>query len=95
VAVPASSKPTAITANEKPPPTSAPSEAKKATKDAKPQKEASKAPTGGGDVHVGRLDMRVGRIVSAKKHPNADALYVEDVDVGEGKNRTVISGLVK
>ena len=39
--------------------------------------------------------MRVGVIVSAKKHPDADALYVEDVDVGEEKNRTVISGLVK
>jgi len=48
-----------------------------------------------GPVDVGRLDMRVGHIRSAKKHPDADALYVEEVDVGEEKPRTVISGLVK
>ena len=39
--------------------------------------------------------MRVGLIRSAKKHPDADSLYVEEVDVGEDKPRTVISGLVK
>merc|ERR1712179_838693 len=46
-------------------------------------------------VDVGRLDMRVGLIRTAKKHPDADSLYVEEVDVGEEKPRTVISGLVK
>lgn len=46
-------------------------------------------------VDVSRLDMRVGRIVSAAKHPDADSLYVEQVDVGEEKLRTVVSGLVK
>lgn len=39
--------------------------------------------------------MRVGLIRTAKKHPDADSLYVEEVDVGEDKPRTVISGLVK
>ena len=38
--------------------------------------------------------MRVGLIKTAKKHPDADSLYVEEVDVGESKPRTVISGLV-
>jgi len=47
------------------------------------------------EVHVGRLDMRVGLIRKATKHPDADSLYVEEVDVGEDKPRTVISGLVK
>ncbi|KAJ3192520.1 hypothetical protein HK101_006377, partial [Irineochytrium annulatum] len=42
-----------------------------------------------------RLDLRVGKILSVQKHPQADALYVEQVDVGEGKPRTVVSGLVK
>lgn len=46
-------------------------------------------------VDVSRLDLRVGHIVSAVKHPDADSLYVEQVDVGEGKPRTVVSGLVK
>lgn len=46
-------------------------------------------------VDISRLDLRVGRIVSAKKHPDADALYVEEVDVGEDQPRTVVSGLVR
>ena len=56
---------------------------------------------GGGDkkddgpVDVGRLDMRVGLITTAKKHPDADSLYIEEIDVGEEKPRQVISGLVK
>jgi len=46
-------------------------------------------------VDVRRLDFRVGRILSAKKHPDADSLYVEEVDVGEGKARTVVRLSVK
>ena len=33
-----------------------------------------------------RLDMRVGLIKTAKRHPDADSLYVEEVDVGEIDN---------
>lgn len=40
-----------------------------------------------------RLDLRVGKIVSAEKHPAADTLYLEKIDVGEEQPRTVISGL--
>ena len=46
-------------------------------------------------VDIGRLDLRVGHIRKASKHPDADSLYVEEIDVGEDKPRTVISGLVK
>lgn len=46
-------------------------------------------------VDVSRLDLRVGRIITAQKHPDADSLYVEQVDVGESSPRTVVSGLVK
>uniref|UniRef100_A0A0R3RMS3 tRNA-binding domain-containing protein n=1 Tax=Elaeophora elaphi TaxID=1147741 RepID=A0A0R3RMS3_9BILA len=46
-------------------------------------------------VDIGRLDLRVGRILKAEKHPDADSLYVEQMDVGEDKPRTVISGLVR
>jgi aminoacyl tRNA synthase complex-interacting multifunctional protein 1 len=42
---------------------------------------------------VTRLDIRVGQIVSCERHPDADALYVEQIDVGEAEPRTVISGL--
>lgn len=41
-------------------------------------------------IDVGRLDFRVGKIVNAKKHPDADSLYVEEIDVGEAKYRTVV-----
>lgn len=46
-------------------------------------------------VDVSRLDLRVGCIITAKKHPDADSLYVEEVNVGESAPRTVVSGLVK
>ena len=39
--------------------------------------------------------MRIGKIVNVQRHPEADTLYLEEVDVGEGKNRTILSGLVK
>ncbi|XP_060079508.1 tyrosine--tRNA ligase, cytoplasmic-like [Ylistrum balloti] len=40
-----------------------------------------------------RLDLRVGKLLSVKKHPDADSLYVESVDLGEEAPRTVVSGL--
>ncbi|KAJ3393939.1 hypothetical protein HDU80_010629 [Chytriomyces hyalinus] len=42
-----------------------------------------------------RLDLRVGLITKVEKHPQADSLFVEEVDLGEDKPRTVVSGLVK
>uniref|UniRef100_A0A8D0SAK4 Aminoacyl tRNA synthetase complex interacting multifunctional protein 1 n=4 Tax=Sus scrofa TaxID=9823 RepID=A0A8D0SAK4_PIG len=45
-------------------------------------------------VDVSRLDLRIGCITTARKHPDADSLYVEEVDVGETAPRTVVSGLV-
>ncbi|KAM1394016.1 hypothetical protein PS1_030044 [Malus domestica] len=41
------------------------------------------------------LDIRVGRVVKAWRHEEADSLYVEEVDVGEPEPRTICSGLVK
>lgn len=43
---------------------------------------------------VSRLDLRIGKIVEVSKHPDATALYLEKIDVGEAQPRTVISGLV-
>lgn len=40
-----------------------------------------------------RLDIRVGKIVEVKKHPDADTLYVESIDLGELEPRQVVSGL--
>jgi tRNA-binding EMAP/Myf-like protein len=33
--------------------------------------------------------------VKVEKHPNADTMYVEQIDLGEGAPRTICSGLVK
>lgn len=42
------------------------------------------------------LDVRVGKILTAKKHAEADQLYVEEIDLGEKEGpRTICSGLVK
>lgn len=46
-------------------------------------------------VDVSRLDLRIGQILLAEKHPDADSLYVEQINVGEASPRTVVSGLVK
>ncbi|KAH7885383.1 hypothetical protein F5I97DRAFT_2033029 [Phlebopus sp. FC_14] len=41
------------------------------------------------------VDLRVGHIVDVKKHPDADGLYIEQIDLGEETGpRTVVSGLV-
>ncbi|CAH0389183.1 unnamed protein product [Bemisia tabaci] len=41
-----------------------------------------------------RLDIRVGKIVEVSRHPDADSLYVEKIDLGEESPRTIVSGLV-
>lgn len=47
------------------------------------------------EISISRLDIRVGLITKVQKHPDADSLYVEEIGVGEGQPRTVVSGLVK
>ena len=43
-----------------------------------------------------RVELRVGVILSAERHPDADTLYVEKIDCGDATGpRTVISGLAK
>ncbi|XP_053885522.1 aminoacyl tRNA synthase complex-interacting multifunctional protein 1 isoform X1 [Malaclemys terrapin pileata] len=63
------------------------------------KRERKQLPAAGSDesrpMDVSRLDLRVGCIITAKNHPDADTLYVEEVDVGEANPRTVVSGLVK
>lgn len=83
---------------------------KDAEKAAKKEAKASAAPAdaaggkkeagaGGGEADgqsdISKLDIRVGLIISAERHPEAEKLYVEKVDVGdESGPRTVVSGLV-
>ncbi|CAM6051377.1 unnamed protein product [Sphagnum compactum] len=59
-----------------------------------PQQPAAAAADVASDLDL--LDIRVGKILKAWKHPEADSLYVEEVDVGEAEGpRTICSGLVK
>eukprot|EP00796_Vickermania_ingenoplastis_P010227 gene10227-7168_t len=41
-----------------------------------------------------QIDIRVGRITNLRRHPEADRLYIEDMDIGT-EVRTVVSGLVE
>ncbi|KAH9620568.1 hypothetical protein KSS87_002105 [Heliosperma pusillum] len=70
--------------------------------DGKEKKKAAAKPAGGSkaksapepEITISRLDIRVGQITKVQKHPDADSLYVEEIDVGEAAPRTVVSGLV-
>uniref|UniRef100_A0ACD5UQL0 Uncharacterized protein n=1 Tax=Avena sativa TaxID=4498 RepID=A0ACD5UQL0_AVESA len=73
----------------------APAPTQSAVEEKKPAavvEEKSEVPVG---ELAGLLDIRVGRVVKAWLHPEADTLYVEEVDVGEEQPRTICSGLVK
>ena len=41
-----------------------------------------------------KIEIKVGRIVEIKRHPEAERLYVERIDLGGGEVRTIVSGLV-
>ncbi|GFH28629.1 tRNA-binding domain-containing protein [Haematococcus lacustris] len=55
---------------------------------------ASAAPAPAADADITACDIRVGKILRCEKHPDADSLYVEQIDVGEPEPRTIVSGLV-
>jgi len=58
-------------------------------------KATSAAAEDAGSPIPSMIDLRVGHIVEVKKHPDADGLYVEQIDFGEESGpRTVVSGLV-
>ena len=54
----------------------------KPAKEKKEVKKEEEAP-----VDIGRLDLRVGHIRKASRHPDADSLYVEEIDCGDSEGR--------
>ncbi|KAL2653178.1 hypothetical protein R1flu_021306 [Riccia fluitans] len=60
-----------------------------------PKEKKESAPLQKDTVGFDILDIRVGIIETVKKHPSADALYVEEINIGEGSARQVVSGLAK
>jgi aminoacyl tRNA synthase complex-interacting multifunctional protein 1 len=57
---------------------------------AKKQPQEQQAPAA---FDVSALDIRVGKIVKAWPHPEAEKLYCEEIDVGEDQPRQIASGL--
>ena len=41
------------------------------------------------------VELKVGKVLEIEKHPTAEHLYIEKIDIGEDKPRTIVSGLVK
>ncbi|CAD5118669.1 DgyrCDS7354 [Dimorphilus gyrociliatus] len=50
-------------------------------------------PKAANEIEPSRLDLRIGKITEINMHPDAESLYVEKVDLGNGEVRTVVSGL--
>jgi tRNA-binding EMAP/Myf-like protein len=44
-------------------------------------------------LDISALDIRVGKVLKAEKHPKSRKLYIESIDIGESKPITVVSGL--
>lgn len=42
---------------------------------------------------VAKLDLRVGRVIKCRRHPNAEKLLIEDIDLGNGDVRQIVSGI--
>ncbi|KAK2172722.1 hypothetical protein NP493_931g00074 [Ridgeia piscesae] len=75
-------------------------EMKKLVSQAYPPPSKKKGPKGGAaggesELSPSMLDLRVGRINDVKVHAEASALYVQEVNLGEEKPRTVVSGLAQ
>lgn len=60
----------------------------------KPGQGAAKAGAATDEIIPSRLNIKVGKIVEVQKHPDAEALYIEKIDLGEPTPRTIVSGLV-
>ena len=46
-------------------------------------------------THFNDLDLRIGKIIGAKDHPNADKLYILLVDIKKEKELQLVAGLKK
>ena len=61
----------------------------------KPGKGGAGAPAAADESKPSRLDIRIGKIVHVSKHPDAESLYIEKIDLNEeGGTRTIVSGKI-
>ena len=42
-----------------------------------------------------KVELRVAKVLSCTRHPNADKLFVLKIDLGMGEKRTIVSGLAQ
>jgi len=69
---------------------------KQQKKQQKQKPKAAAAPFDGNPVDLAkRFDFKVGKVIKVGDHPNADSIYLEEIDLGEDKPRQVLSGLKK
>ncbi|MGN0008091.1 MAG: methionine--tRNA ligase [Desulfovibrionaceae bacterium] len=64
----------------------------------KQEKAAEPAPAAGGAIDFEQfkaVDMRIGTVVAAEKHPNADRILCLKIDLGEEQPRQILSGLAE
>ena len=62
------------------------------------KKQVQKAKESKGEVTIddfSKLDLRVGKVLSCERHPDADKLFILQVDSGEEKPRQIVSGLAQ
>jgi len=68
----------------------------KPIKEEAPKKQKNGAElVAGGEIDISKLDIRVGTVVKAWKHEEAQKLYCEEIDIGEDEPRLICSGLVE
>ncbi|WP_461834005.1 methionine--tRNA ligase [Desulfothermus sp.] len=73
---------------------------KEVFKEEKPKKEAKSSKNEEQESYIDfdvfqKVDLRVGKVLDAAKHPNADKLLCLKVDLGEQKPRSVVAGIAK
>ena len=56
-------------------------------------KQPQQQPQEASAIDISALDIRVGKILKAWPHPEAEKLYCEEIDVGEDQPRQIASGL--
>ena len=59
------------------------------------KKQPKTKPEPSSELWAKSIDLRVGRIVEITPHPDAERLFIEQIDCGETELRTVVSGLAE
>ncbi|EPY35101.1 tyrosyl-tRNA synthetase [Angomonas deanei] len=62
-------------------------------KTAAPKEEPKSKKNAAKSADISDIDIRVGKFTNVRPHPDADRLYIEDMDIGS-EVRTIVSGLV-